>query len=217
MTRFCLTDLQDCGSCRAFRHLGRCPCQLVVQFSVFVVFSVTAISPSLGRSERPFRDPLYQLPRLVLRVDISQPCSNLSRKPPKGRVAWPALRVKSFSVLQSQSASLRVASCPAQILNGVGQVLGRRSTCTAGHHTVPGKKIRKSQESCTVPVYVLSVNSERERREETCFVRLLFGSHSNNTRRAKGYLPLDMSCDLRHSGDHCERMVANALSTTMPL
>ena len=60
----------------------QCHRQLVVQFDVLVVFSVTAISPSLSRSERPFRDPLYQLHRLVLRVDMSQPCSNLSRKPP---------------------------------------------------------------------------------------------------------------------------------------
>ena len=40
-----------------------------------------------------------------------------------------------------------------------GQSRVTESTCTAGHHTVAGKEIRKSQESCTVPVYVLSVNT----------------------------------------------------------
>ena len=40
-----------------------------------------------------------------------------------------------------------------------GQSRVTECTCTAGHHTVPGKEIRKSQESYTVPVYVLSVNT----------------------------------------------------------
>ena len=40
-----------------------------------------------------------------------------------------------------------------------GQSRVTESACTAGHHSVPGKEIRKSQESCTVPVYVLSVNT----------------------------------------------------------
>ena len=60
-----LSDLQDCGPCGAFRHTGQCHRQLVVQFNVFVIFSVAAVSPRLGRSERPLRDPLDQFPRLT--------------------------------------------------------------------------------------------------------------------------------------------------------
>ena len=40
-----------------------------------------------------------------------------------------------------------------------GQSRVTESTCKVGHHTVPRKEVRKSQESCTVPVYVLSVNT----------------------------------------------------------
>ena len=44
-----------------------------------------------------------------------------------------------------------------------GQSRVTESTCTAGHHTVPGEEIRKSQASCTVPVHVLSVNKDSPR------------------------------------------------------
>ena len=48
----------------------------------------------------------------------------------------------------------------------------RVSTCTAGHHTVPGKEIKKSLQSCTVPDYVLSIN--KHRRETQNFLHEKF-------------------------------------------
>ena len=47
-----LSDLQNCGPCCTFRHIGQCHCQLIVQFNMLVVSSVTTISPRLGRPER---------------------------------------------------------------------------------------------------------------------------------------------------------------------
>ena len=38
-----------------------------------------------------------------------------------------------------------------------------RARAQLGTIPVPGEEIRKSQESCTVPVYVLSVNKRREK------------------------------------------------------
>ena len=67
--------------------LASATAQLVVQFYVFVVFTVAAVSPCLGRSERPLRDPLYQFPSFMLRIDLLQPCGDLSRKASKGCVA----------------------------------------------------------------------------------------------------------------------------------
>ena len=46
-TRLCLSDLQDCGSCWAFRHIGHCHRQLVVNSpstAAVRVFSVSMIS-----------------------------------------------------------------------------------------------------------------------------------------------------------------------------
>ena len=47
-----------------------------------------------------------------------------------------------------------------------GQLRVTGNTCTVEHHTVPGKEISKSQESCTVPDNVLSVNREEGRERE---------------------------------------------------
>ena len=39
-------------------------------------------------------------------------------------------------------------------------------THKTGRHIVPGRNVKKSQESCPVPVSALSVNKEREKREQ---------------------------------------------------
>ena len=68
------------GSCCAFCRVGQGHCWLTVQLDMLVVFSVTAVSPRLRRSERSLRDPLNQLSSLMCRVDISQPRRDLACK-----------------------------------------------------------------------------------------------------------------------------------------
>ena len=106
-----LSDLQNCGPCYTFRHIGQCHRQLIVQFNVLVVFSVTAIGSRLGYSERPLRDPLFLFSSLVLRINIPQPCSNFACKPSEWCAARPALRGESLPSLNRSRfpvASIRV-------------------------------------------------------------------------------------------------------------
>ena len=156
------SDLPDCGSRGAFRHIGQCHRQLRVQFDVFVVFSVTAISPSLGRSERPFRDPLYQLPRLVLRVDISQPCSNPSRKEPLSVPIKASLRVL-LSCLTSSSGAMKSFSVLATV--AVGFPPRRFFSCSdsqwrwpsSGTTWFPAQLVEESSSSVAVELPILPV------------------------------------------------------------
>ena len=41
-----VSDLQNCGPCCTFRHVDQCHCQLIVQFYILVVYSVTTVSPN---------------------------------------------------------------------------------------------------------------------------------------------------------------------------
>ena len=69
----------------------------------------------------------------MLRIDVPQPCGDLTCKPYKWRAARPTLRVESFSILQSCPASCHVASRLAQVLNSVGHILGWRVTIICCH------------------------------------------------------------------------------------
>ena len=102
-TRLRLSDLEDYGSCRAFRCIGQCHRQIKVQFNVLVVCSMTTVSPRLSCPESPFRDLLGQLPSLMLRIDKAQPRSDLSCEPSTWCAARPVHRVELLSVLQSKS------------------------------------------------------------------------------------------------------------------
>ena len=81
VTRLRVSDNQDCGPRRTFRHSGQGHRKLVVQLDELIVFGVATIGPCLGCSECPFRNPLYQLLRLVLWVDISQARGDLALGP----------------------------------------------------------------------------------------------------------------------------------------
>ena len=71
------------------------PLQLLVQFNMQVVCSVTTISPRLGRPERPFRDLQYHFPSL---------CALDRHKP---------------AMQRSHARTLRVMCCPTSFSDGV--------------------------------------------------------------------------------------------------
>ena len=59
---------------------------------------LTTTNPRTGRSERPLSDPLNQFPSLVLRINVPQPCSDLTCYPSEWCAARPALRVPVASI-----------------------------------------------------------------------------------------------------------------------